>query len=189
LQDNKLSAEACRYLSSLLYENAHIVSLSLSGCRIGAKGAEKLQNGISVNMTLTTLDLSKCDLGNEGVKYIINALIDNGTIEEINLSHNELDELCTANLGELLLRSTSLKHLDLSWNSLYSAAAWKTLIPAFENNKTLLTLILSWNSLGIECLPHLRKLITDSQSIEKLDLSCKYYTNNTSYRNKYISNI
>jgi Ran GTPase-activating protein (RanGAP) involved in mRNA processing and transport len=140
-------------------------------------------------MTLTTLDLSKCDLGNEGVKHIISALMDNKSIENINLSHNELDELSAAVLAEFLSRSTSLKHLDLSWNSLYSAAAWKTLISAFQKNKTLLSLILSWNSLGTECLPHLHKLIKDSQTIEKLDLSCKYYTNNMSYRNNCISNI
>ncbi|EZA50959.1 Leucine-rich repeat-containing protein [Ooceraea biroi] len=171
LKDNKLSTDACRYLNDLLLKNNQIVSLSLSGCRIGAAGAEKLRDAISANKCLKMLDLSKCDLGNEGFEHIAIALIDNEDVEDVNLSHNQLDEPCSENLRDLLARSYTLKHLDLSWNSLYSAKTWKTLIHGFDKNNTLLSLNLSWNSLGTECLPNLCRLLSRSQSIEKLDFS------------------
>jgi len=183
-----LSVESCKYLNNLISKNNHIFNLSLSGCGIGPNGAEKLHNGMSTNVTLTTLDFSNCDLGNEGLKHIANSLMNNENIEVINLSHNHLDELCAEYLGKLLTNLIRLKHLDLSWNSLHSGAAWKTLVPAFRNNKSLLSLILSWNSLETACLRHLRKLIRKSQ-IEKLDLSCKYCTNDTYYRDNCISDI
>lgn len=151
-----------------------ITSLSLSGCQIGANGASRLCDAISMNATLKMLDLSSCYIGNEGFEYIAFALSDNQGLESVNLSDNRLDETCSENLQDLLSHSEILTHLDLSWNSLYSAKIWKALINGLKKNETLHSLNLSWNALGTECVPHLYKLLSRSRSIEKLDLSCKY---------------
>jgi len=148
--------------------------LSLSGCRIGTSGAKKLYDAISENATLNTLDLSSCDIGNEGFGSIASALSNNQDLESINLSDNHLDETCSENLRNLLSHSKGLMHLDLSWNSLYNAKIWKALVDGLKKNETLRSLNLSWNALGIECVPHLYQLLSRSQNIEKLDLSCKY---------------
>lgn len=158
--------------------------MSLSGCRIGTSGAKKLYDAISENATLKTLDLSNCDIGNEGFEYISSALSDNQDLESVNLSDNNLDETCSENLRDLLSRSKALTHLDLSWNSLYSAKTWKALVDGFKKNETLNSLNLSWNALDQKCVPHLYKLLSDSQSVEKLDLSCKYVSR---YKKTYIN--
>lgn len=150
-----------------------ITSLSLSGCQIGANGASSLCDAISMKTTLKTLDLSSCNIGNEGLEYLTSALSDNQGLESVNLSDNRLDETCSENLQDLLSHSDILT-LNLSWNSLYSTRIWKALVNGLKNNETLHSLNLSWNSLDEKCVPHLYKLLSRSQSIEKLDLSCKY---------------
>jgi len=174
LQDNKLSTNACRHLNNLLLKNNTITDLSLSGCRIGTSGVKKLYDAISENATLKTLDLSSCDIGNEGFGYIASALSNNQDLESVNLSDNHLDETCSENLRNLLSHSKGLMHLDLSWNYLYNAKIWKALVDGLKKNETLHSLNLSWNALGIECVSHLYQLLSRSQNIEKLDLSCKY---------------
>lgn len=159
--------------------NKQIFSLSLSGCRIGAAGAEKLRDAIAVNVILTMLDLSKCDLGNEGFGHLVIALLDNQDIEILNLSHNQLDEESCESLGLLVSTSSSIKHLNLSWNFLNSPKTCKTFVTGLLENNVLLSLDLSWNSLGTGCLLHLCKLLSQSQSITKLNFSCKYYIDNT----------
>ena len=148
-----------------------IHTLLLSGCKIGAKDAAKLYDGISENVTLKKLDLSDCNIRNEGLDHITDAMCNNESIETLLINDNNLDESCAATLQRLLSCSKTVKCLGLSWNSLYTAETWKKLIRGFENNEVLVDLDLSWNALGKECVPYIRRLLMRSLPLKKLHLN------------------
>lgn len=145
-------------------------TLILSGCKIGPNGAAKLHDGISTNVTLKKLDLSDCNIRNDGFDHITKAICNNESIEILLLNDNHLDETCSDALQKLLSCSKTLKSLRLSWNSLYTAETWKKLIRGLEDNETLVDFDLSWNALGKECVPYLRRLLLRS-SLKKLHLN------------------
>ncbi|XP_076637193.1 uncharacterized protein LOC143349670 [Colletes latitarsis] len=171
LTDNWLSEDACYHLNDLLLKNSYVETLLLSGCRIGAKGVARLQNGISQSTTLIRLDLDSCNIRNEGLDYLTTAVCDNKSLESLSLADNHLDEFCADALQKLVSCSKTLRVLGLSWNSLYTAETWKKLIKGIENNETLIELDLSWNALGKECVHYLRQLLSRSPALKKLNLS------------------
>lgn len=148
-----------------------IHTLLLSGCKIGPEGAAKLHDGISENVTLKILDLSDCNIRKEGLDYITQAMCNNETIETLLINDNNFDESCSEALQRLLSCSQTIQHLELSWNSLYTVETWKKLIKGFDNNEILIVLDLSWNALGKECVPYLRRLLTRSSPLKKLHLN------------------
>ncbi|XP_050590529.1 uncharacterized protein LOC126922207 [Bombus affinis] len=171
LTGNWLSEDACYHLNELLLKNNMIHTLVLSGCKIGPKGAAKFHDGISENVTLKTLDLSDCNIRKEGLDYITQAMCNNETIETLLINDNNFDESCSEALQRLLSCSQTIQHLELSWNSLYTVETWKKLIKGFDNNEILIDLDLSWNALGKECVPYLRRLLMRSSPLKKLHLN------------------
>ncbi|OAD60423.1 hypothetical protein WN48_05723, partial [Eufriesea mexicana] len=171
LTGNWLLEDACYHLNDLLLKNNMVHTLILSGCKIGPNGIAKLHDGISTNVTLKKLDLSDCNIRNDGFDHITKAICNNESIETLLLNDNHLDESCSDALQKLFCCSKTLKSLRLSWNSLYTVETWKKLIKGFENNETLVDFDLSWNALGKECVPYLRRLLLRSSSLKKLHLN------------------
>lgn len=124
-----------------------------------------------MNTTLITLDLSSCDVRKEGLEHIVEGICADSELQNLSLNDNHLDESCVDSLRDLITCSKTLKKLELGWNSLYTVETWKHLARGLEENKTLVDLDLSWNALGKECVPHLRLLLTRTQSLTKLNLS------------------
>ncbi|KOX77005.1 hypothetical protein WN51_10399 [Melipona quadrifasciata] len=188
LTGNWLSEDACYHLNDLLQNNNIIHTLLLSGCKIGPKGAAKLHDGISENVTLKKLDLSDCNIRNEGLDHITDAMCDNESIETLLINDNNLDESCAGTLQRLLSCSKTVKRLGLSWNSLYTAETWKKLIRGFENNEVLIDLDLSWNALGRECVPYIRRLLMRSSPLKILHLNGnRFYNENVEIIAKGLS--
>ncbi|XP_026669188.1 NLR family CARD domain-containing protein 3-like [Ceratina calcarata] len=171
LTGNWLSEDACYHLNDLLLRNNIVHTLLLAGCKIGPGGAAKFYDGISETTTLKTLDLSDCNIRSEGFDPIARAMCNNESIETLLLNNNNLDETCADGLQKLISCSSTLQRLGLSWNSLYPADLWRKLLKGFEENETLIDLDLSWNALGKECVPHLRRLLLRSPPLKKLNLN------------------
>ncbi|XP_076762241.1 uncharacterized protein LOC143430127 [Xylocopa sonorina] len=171
LTGNWLTEDACYHLNDLLQRNSLLHTLLLAGCKIGPRGAANLHDGILDTSTLTTLDLSDCNIRNEGFEHITKAMCNNESIETLLLNDNHLDESSADSLQRLISCSKTLRSLRLSWNSLYTAETWKKLVKGFEENETLIELDLSWNALGKECAPYLRRLLLRSSSLKKLHLN------------------
>lgn len=69
LAGNWLSAEAAFYMAELLLrENVALSRLVLRGCRLGARAAELLAEGIELNHSLELLDLADNQIGDDGVR-------------------------------------------------------------------------------------------------------------------------
>ncbi|CAL7950041.1 unnamed protein product [Xylocopa violacea] len=177
LTGNWLTEDACYHLNDLLQRNSLLHTLLLAGCKIGPEGAANLHDGILDTSTLKTLDLSDCNIRNEGFEHITKAMCNNESIETLLLSDNHLDESCAESLQRLISCSKTLRSLGLSWNSLYTVETWKKLVKGFEDNETLIELDLSWNALGKECVPYLRRLLLRSSSLKKLHLNGNRFYN------------
>ncbi|KAF7382384.1 hypothetical protein HZH68_015303 [Vespula germanica] len=170
LTDNRLTKKACHYLGKLIQKSIMIISLILSKCRIGPEGMKELCDGISATSTLVTLDLNSCNIQDKGLEALAFAVEHNGSLEELSLADNNLNKTCTEHLCHLITNSKSIKWLDLSWNSLYDEHTWKALTSVLARNRTLVSLNLSWNGIGTECVKYLTIILRVSR-LEILDLS------------------
>ena len=153
--------------------NTSLISLNLSGCKIGARGAKKIEEGISYAPNLQTLILSGCELNDEGIHYIANGVHLTEVLQNLDLSDNHLSEGSAKDLETIIIKSETLKQLNLSWNSLHYSETSKIIFRSIPESKDLKEIDLSWNALGSECTPYLCSFLSQPSSLKVLKLGGK----------------
>lgn len=117
---------------SAFAQNAHLVELQASECRIGDKGTA----AILLNKTLIKLSLQNNGVTDKGIAN----LVYNDTLQDLNLSQNFITKIGATSIAQ----NKVLKILDVSNNSLGEDGA----IIIANDNKVLVKLNLSQNEVG-----------------------------------------
>ena len=98
--------------------------------------------------TLTHLYFSKNKFAASGIARLSSALCMCRSVQHLELSHCEVSPACGASLGSMLAENRSLRTLVLSWNRLGFGVA--ALADGLAENRNLETLDLCWNGCGYE---------------------------------------
>ncbi len=110
------NSHAAAVMASALSMNRSLMMVSLEGNRaLGAQGAVRLANSLSVNETLTNVNLSGCGLGDDGITHVASALASNTVLLELDLSSNDATSSGAWHLADAIAnKNTTLKSLTLS---------------------------------------------------------------------------
>ncbi|XP_023022839.2 uncharacterized protein isoform X1 [Leptinotarsa decemlineata] len=172
LQDNWLDPYMTGLVTSMLEENSVLRVLNLRECRIGEKGAEKLNEALSGSQFLIELDLSFNDLGDVGLQYLEKGLCETPSLRKLNISHNNLTEDSAETLETVLLENKTITEIDLSWNGFFTGPGNKKLFNGFIQSDRIKVLSLAWNGIGTKlAVVPLVKYIKQSTTLQHIDLS------------------
>ncbi|XP_052133307.1 NLR family CARD domain-containing protein 3-like isoform X1 [Frankliniella occidentalis] len=166
LSGNWLSDEAAYYLAELLLrENVALRRLAMRGCKLSARAAAMLAEGVELNHSLQELDLADNELGDDGVKAMQEALAQNDELRELDLSNNNLGPAAAAALGKALRENQTIESLGLSRNNLYEDVpkGLRVLLRAIQQReKSFQHLDLAWNALNASAAVPLRAFLVRS---------------------------
>ena len=89
---NKITSQACQYLSVAILNYAFVTTLNLSSNQIGSNGIQHLTEALQSNRinTITTLDLGSNQIEDVGIRCLSMALRQNRTLIKLNLSNNHI---------------------------------------------------------------------------------------------------
>ncbi|CAG09190.1 unnamed protein product [Tetraodon nigroviridis] len=143
---SQINDDKCCELVKHLLDHPSLRTLDFSYNLIGDKGAKAISQ-LLIKSRLETLRMCNNSVGEQGATAIAQALSQNPTLRSLNLRLNRLQD----EGGEAIaraLRNSSLSHLHLGANELTQRTA-VTLAKALLKNKTLRSLNLSCNKLGV----------------------------------------
>ncbi|NXS06904.1 LRC45 protein, partial [Neodrepanis coruscans] len=119
----------------------------------------------------SALALGDCGLSEEGVKLLLNGLCSNTTVESLDLKGNNLRAVGAEALGKLLGQNKSIRSLTLEWNSL---GMWEEGFSVFCQglgaNNFLQRLDLRNNQINHQGAGELAMALTQNASLQELDL-------------------
>jgi len=98
--------------------------------------------------SVTHLYLSKNKFAAAGISRLCAALHLSLCVQHLELAHCEISPACGATLGDMLAENRSIKTLVLSWNRL--GYGMTKLADGLANNRTLVSLDICWNGCGYE---------------------------------------
>lgn len=148
LRQAGLGLHSTMAICSMLWDNAHITHLDLSGNSIGAEGAKYLSQLLQVNDTLVVLRLQSANLG-DGTTTIANALKANNTLTALDLSgiggihRNTIWGASAAALAEMVEWNQVLAYINVASCGLQKATT--SIVMAAVNSGSLTALNVSSN--------------------------------------------
>lgn len=104
-------------IAAMLAENTVLISLNVSGNKLGDTGVESLAQGLAGNSTLAHLHLKNVGCGNMGAQALAVVLPHTG-LSILDLSGNQIGDEGGVELGNALPEAENLQKLDLSDNRL-----------------------------------------------------------------------
>jgi Ran GTPase-activating protein (RanGAP) involved in mRNA processing and transport len=113
LELSDLSVSDTRKLAEALKGNKSLISLNLSGNKIGDVGVLEIARALATNTTLKELNLAKNLVGYVGALEIARALATNTTLQRLNLSENLVENEGAAAIAEALEINATLIDIDL----------------------------------------------------------------------------
>jgi len=183
-------------LCKTLCESSFISSLDLSGCQIRFEGASTIGTLLSSQPRLISLNLSGAKMGSFHGLSFLSALAGCETLEILNLENNSLDSrwmerfatcssfvasLKTLNLSKNrigddgliafannLQGAMSFKEIDISWNLVRSKGAAHLFQAIVQERLPVESLNLSWNSIDDAACYEIAALIEHSVSLHCL---------------------
>ncbi|KAM6245133.1 leucine-rich repeat-containing protein 45 isoform 1-T1 [Porphyrio hochstetteri] len=115
--------------------------------------------------------LGDCGLSEEGVKLLLHGLCSNTTVRSLDLKGNNLRTVGAEALGKLLRQNKSIRSLILEWNSL---GVWEEGFSCFchglGTNKSLQRLDLRNNQINHQGAGELALALKQNASLQELDL-------------------
>ncbi|XP_023960489.1 leucine-rich repeat-containing protein 45 isoform X2 [Chrysemys picta bellii] len=119
----------------------------------------------------TEILLSDCMLNEEGVRHLLNGLCSNTVVKSLDLKGNNLRALGAEALGKLLRQNKSIRSLTLEWNSL---GMWEEGFSLFcqglGGNRFLQWLDLRNNQINHQGAGELAMALKCNSSLQELDL-------------------
>ncbi|XP_059587866.1 leucine-rich repeat-containing protein 45 isoform X2 [Alligator mississippiensis] len=117
------------------------------------------------------LALADCMLGDDGAKLLLHGLCSNTTVKSLDLKGNNLQAVGAEALGKLLQQNKSIQSLVLEWNSL---GVWEEGFSLFcqglSANRSLQRLDLRNNQINHEGAGELAAALKGNSSLQELDL-------------------
>ncbi len=124
-----------------------VVSINLTGNKIGSVGCTSIFEALEVNSTLQHLKLGRNGIYGDAAPAIAAALRVNGTLQTLDLSNNTLGDEGAAAVGEGLRSSPALRVVDLSANHIGDDGAI-SLTEGVRASNSLSALTLTNNTIG-----------------------------------------
>jgi Ran GTPase-activating protein (RanGAP) involved in mRNA processing and transport len=126
--------------------------------------------------TLKKLGLGSCPLNRDEARLLRVALCNTPRLQTLALTHGTLGSVGLAELAPALYRTTSIKVLDITRTYLSDMESAEILRDILRSNKTIATLVLSWNNFGrttgaVECIAD---GLGSNSTLLKIDLSSWY---------------
>ena len=165
-------------ISEALKINTILTTLIISN--ISVQGTKALSEALKTNRTLTNIDMSINRIGDEGAKALAEALKSNTALTSLNISRNYNIGVAGAKaLAEALKLNTTLTTLNISENNKIGVEGAEALANALgkDGNKTLTTLDISGNNIGVEGAIAIAEALKVNTTLTTLNISY----NNISY--------
>lgn len=174
-----------------------LTHLSVEDCSLQGFASEIISATIPFLKSLTNLRLVKTQLPVEGLRYLFDNLMRSTTLVELDLSENEFDAQSMSWLvGCLQSTDTKIEKLTLNNCNLDSSCV-EILTRGLSDDKTLLTLNLSYNAFGDSGAALLIKLLKSNHQLQNLSLKgcqigkklLKQLYNGIRYNNSFLKNM
>ncbi|XP_040921675.1 leucine-rich repeat-containing protein 34 isoform X2 [Toxotes jaculatrix] len=173
LMFNDILADGAEILSKSLQCNSTLLSLRLSGNKIGNRGAMHLASMLQVNNTLRELELADCDLFTQSVIALTIVLKSNRTLRSVDISRPLLfshQEEWAVHCSEMLAVNGSLVELHLGKMGM-TDTGMERLTEGLRLNRSLRFLDLRCNRVTRDGVKHLAEVLKQNPTLEIIDLS------------------
>ena len=141
---------------------------------------ETLTKSLEKNTTITKLNFSKNHICEEGLTYFASIIAKNATITNLDLSLNNNGFISSEKsgldaIGLSLKDNKTLVTLNLSYNSLGKLGA-KKIVKGLKGNSSIKELNLSTNIIGDKGAKYIKDLLSKNKTLTKLDISGNAFT-------------
>ncbi|XP_061569565.1 leucine-rich repeat-containing protein 34 [Cololabis saira] len=170
---NDVQADGAEALARSLQGNSSLLSLRLSGNKIGRTGAMHVARMLQVNNTLQEVELANCDLETHAVIALSIVLRTNTTLRCVDVSRPLLfsqQEEWAVHFSQVLAQNCSLLELRLGTTGL-TDTGMERLADGLKQNRTLRYLDLRCNRVSRDGALHLAEALVQDSALEVLDLS------------------
>ncbi|KAM4708080.1 NACHT, LRR and PYD domains-containing protein 3-like [Discoglossus pictus] len=169
---NKLEDSGVKRLcDGLRHPDCALRELRLDRCDLTSSCCEDLQVVITTNRSLITLDLSGNKLGDSGVKRLCDGLRHpDCALQELRLVGCDLTSFCCEDLRDVITTNRSLITLDLSYNKVGDSGVKRLCDGLRHPDCALQELRLDRCDLTSSCCEDLQDVITTNRSLIRLDL-------------------
>lgn len=172
ISNNSLGEECAQALARSIPKSS-LEELYIANNDLGDDGAERLLllfKATDYRTSLKVLDLSNNNITTQGANRLFDDLTKCFTLTKLILDNNDFGNKGLLALGGFIADNIkvtylSMKHCRLGLESAHVIAG------GLPKNKTLETLILSWNSFTDEGIKYLCAALIDNDGIKKLDFS------------------
>ncbi|KAG7388146.1 ATP-binding cassette sub- C member 8 [Phytophthora pseudosyringae] len=184
LSGNRLLDGDIALLASALVHNGYLLELTLSYNSIGEVGSTCLAKALTTNAHLRVLDLMHNRIGQDGIlPWLGDTMRVNYALRELKLSHNAIGDKKTVDLlqalsPKLLTEAEQLK-TRIASRRRHTTMSDGSAEPHHDNepfNSTLRTLLLGNTGISDESSTHLAHMLSHTQSLTHLDISCNDFT-------------
>ncbi|KAM7390063.1 hypothetical protein PAMA_008301 [Pampus argenteus] len=170
---NNIQTDGAEALAHSLQGNSTLLSLRLSGNKIGKNGAMHLASMLQVNDTLQELELADCDQSTQSMIALTIMLKSNKTLRSVDLSRPLLfshQEEWAVHLSEMLVVNSSLVELHLGKMGM-TDTGMERLAEGLQLNHSLRYLDLRCNRVTRDGVRHLADVLKKNPTLEVIDLS------------------
>lgn len=155
---------------------SRLMSLDLSDCKLGTKGATVVASILRNNRSLQELILSKNDLGTRGLKVLAPDVAAHDRLQRLDISYNNIKARGTTHLVQALKSCDNrnddergLRHLDLTCNHI-GPLGMQELCKMLLFDQRLESLLCATNDLGSEGAAYLANVLKGNYTLRELDL-------------------
>ena len=170
---NAIGEEGSAAVSRMLKSNKSLKRLVMEQCEIDDRSILNLAEGIEQNQTIQSLDLSSNKFTELGSQALMNAIFMNQTLTDINVHSNCFSSKSMIELSKFIGASKIITSVNFgNIKTIYCEnGGISAFANAIRNNKSLLSLSLSNNSLGNEHVNLLADAMKSIPSLTYLNLS------------------
>lgn len=156
----------------LLCNNTSLLHIDLSGNSLEIEGAREIAKGIEVNSTLQVLRLGGNSLGNRGAVSLAEAISKNNEchLQELDLQLNVIADEAMAELCKALAASKTIRTIGLSYNHL-GITGLKKLAGLLQTSKLITSLNLEGNQCGWEGMMFLGEALAHNRTLRSLNIA------------------
>ncbi|CAG9315029.1 PPP1R37_5 [Blepharisma stoltei] len=175
LEETGIGPNAAKAIGETLRNNTEFAYLYLGKNLMGDIGVIVLARLLCKNMSIVHLDISSNDITPEGAATVINLIANHWSITSLNISsheglhRNRLGAYGAAAVKRALTCSSVLGFLNIAGTSI-GTEGFEYIIEGLKNNRSLVSLSISNNSLGPNLMEKFSQSIVNS-NLQILDLS------------------
>ena len=163
------AAGAADLAAAVAREQGALTELSLSGNKIGNRGATALASAVRRSITLEKLHLANCEIGDEGASMLAEALLRNPRLVQLDMRYNHIGPKGASQLAAVLASDKSLTMLGMYGNRIGNEGVGE-LAAALRRNTKLIATCLGENGIGDEGAQKLAEALSCNVALTAVDL-------------------